>query len=405
MTPTTVAGAPPYAAANFKLLGEASVPNTVINCMNSSGAMVPNIGLGYQVAYANANNSVQDLTGTAQKLLYAEATTQYNTSTAISISNIPFALYDLVVYSLPSGIGGGPQTTSVTVSDSSNSSTVQQSFTALPTGYSTSAVAFGSSSSASNANTIVFQGLTSPAFKLQGNTIAAFQIVERPYDQGAPTSYSIQRAPGTGGSFAAVGTASGSALSFTDTSSLSAGTAYQYRIQAINSSGASAFSNTVTVTTTAAAGSTSPTPPPSTPAPPSTTASNFSAWQSQYFTAAQLADPTMSGATADPFGSGVPNLLAYALQLNPATARPTDVPTPAISKGHLTMTYFVPASITDVSYVVEVSTDLMNWNSGAGYTQILSNVAGPSGDTLTVQDTLPTTTPKHFMRLRVTQLP
>jgi hypothetical protein len=118
-----------------------------------------------------------------------------------------------------------------------------------------------------------------------------------------------------------------------------------------------------------------------------------------------LADPTISGAAADPYGSGVPNLLAYALQLNPATARPTDVPQPVIRNGHLMLTYLAPASITDITYVVEVSSDLMTWNSGAGYTQVTSNVAGTSGNTITVQDTLPSALQKHFMRLRVTQLP
>ncbi|MCE0523321.1 MAG: Ig-like domain-containing protein [Methylacidiphilales bacterium] len=456
LTPTTVAGAPPYAAANFNLLGESSVPATVASFPNNSGAIVPNIGLGYQVAYANANGSVQSLSGAAQKLFYAESTTQYNTSTAISISNVPYATYDLVVYSLPPGIGSGPQAVTLTLSDNSHSSVVQQNFTALPTGYNVSTVAFGSNSSVTNANTIVFQGLTSPQFKLQGTSIAAFQIVERPYNQGTPTSYTIERATGTSGSFAVVGTASGTALSFTDTSSLSAGTTYQYQIQAVNSFGSSAASNTATVTTTGAASTTPPptstppttttttpptstppttttttpptstpptttttTPPTSTPpttttttpptsTPPTTTtttASNFSTWQSKYFTAAQLADPTISGASADPYGSGIPNLMAYALQLNPATARPTDVPSATISNGHLTLTYFVPSSITDINYIVEVSTDLATWNSGAGYTQVISSVPSSTGDTITVQDTYPPSTQKRFMHLRVTQLP
>jgi len=65
----------------------------------------------------------------------------------------------------------------------------------------------------------------------------------------------------------------------------------------------------------------------------------------------------------------------------------------------------VPASITDINYIVEVSSDLMTWNSGAGYTQVTSSVASAAGTTITVQDTLPPTTQKHFMRLRVTQIP
>jgi hypothetical protein len=243
----------------------------------------------------------------------------------------------------------------------------------------------------SNVNTVVIQGLTSPTVNVSGGNIAGFQIVERPYDQGTPTSYNIQRAPGTSGTFVTVGTALGTASSFTDTSSLSAGTTYEYRIQAVNSYGTSAYSNTVSVTT-----------PGTTSTPPPTTTS-FSSWQSQYFTAAQLADATISGPNADPYGSGVPNLLAYALQLNPATAQPTNVPTAVPSNGHLVMTYFVPASITDVSYIPEVSTDLMTWNSGAGYVQVVSTVTSASGNTITVQDTLPTTVPKHFMHLRVTR--
>jgi hypothetical protein len=397
LTPTTVAGAPPYAAANFNILGQSSVPNSIVNYVNSSGAPVPNIGLGYQVAGSSDDNSGQSLPGTAKKLFGGEVTTAYNTTTSISISNIPYALYDLVVYSLPGGVDSGTQTASITVSDGLNSSVVQQSFTALPTNYSVASVAFGSSSSVSNANTIVIQGLTSTSFKLQGGNIAAFQIVERPYDQGTPASYNIQRAAGTSGSFVTIGTALGTASSFTDTNSLSAGTTYEYRVQAVNSFGSSAYSNTVSVATLA---SSSPTPP----APPAPS-SGFSSWQTKYFTAAQLADATITGATADPYGSGVPNLLAYALQLNPATARPTDVPTPVDSNGHLALTYLVPGSITDINYIPEVSTDMLTWNSGTGYTQVISNVASSSGNTITVEDTLPTTTQKRYMRLRVTQLP
>jgi hypothetical protein len=101
----------------------------------------------------------------------------------------------------------------------------------------------------------------------------------------------------------------------------------------------------------------------------------------------------------------VPNLLAYALRLNPATARPSDVPRATIQNGHLTLTYLAPSVITDINYIVEVSADLLTWNSGAGNTQIVSSVVGSSGTTITVQDSLPTSTQKHFMRLRVTQHP
>jgi len=392
MTPTMVAGAPGYSVDNFNVLGQSSTNGLIFaNPVNSSGVTIPNLGLNCQMSYQSASGSLQSLTGTELNIFGGEVKSTFNTAIAITISNIPYADYDLVVYSLPGGLSSGAQTASLTVSDNINSSTVQQSFTVPPTGYSVSSVAFGLNSTTTDANTIVFQGLTSSSFKLIGGNIAAFQIVERPYDQATPTSYTIERSQGTSGPFLVVGTTSAPALNFTDTDSLSAGTTYQYRVQAVSSFGSSAFSNTVAVTTPASV--------------TSTLATSFSSWQAQYFTAAQLADPTMSGPNADPYGSQVPNLLAYALQLNPATANLSDVPQAVITNGHLTLTYFAPASITDISYIVEVSTDLVTWNSGTGYTEVTTNVPSSSGNTITVQDTLPATTTKHFMRLRVMQLP
>jgi len=392
LSPTAVAGAPPYAVANFNIFGQVSSGGFIfINPVNSAGATIPNVGVVCGMSASNSGNSAQSLPGTAKELLSSGVATL--SSHTIAISNIPYALYDLVVYSLPPNVGSGTQTTSVIVNDNANSSTISQSFTTLPTNYSSSSVAFGSNASVNNVNTIVIQGLTSPTFALQGANITGFQIVERPYDQGAPASYNIERAAGKSGNFTVIGTASGTALSFIDTSNISSSTTYQYVIQAVNSFGTSASSNTLTVTT------------PGVSVASSSSAATFVAWQSTYFTPAQLADPTFSGPSADPYGSGVPNLLAYALQLNPATAQLTNVPTPVSSGGHLSITYVVPTAITDINYIVEVSSDLMTWNSGANYTQVISNVAGSNGNTVTVQETLPATVPKHYMRLRVTQVP
>jgi len=133
-----------------------------------------------------------------------------------------------------------------------------------------------------------------------------------------------------------------------------------------------------------------------------TTFSTFAAWQANYFTPTQLADPSISGPTADPYGSGVPNLLAYAMQLDPTTALPTDVPMPTVSNGHLTMTYLVPSAITDINYVPEVSSDLQTWSSGSNVVQVVSSVVGATGTTITVNDALPSSAQKHFMRLCAT---
>jgi hypothetical protein len=159
---------------------------------------------------------------------------------------------------------------------------------------------------------------------------------------------------------------------------------------------------------------TSPTPATSSPTTTTTSTTtttgaslpaitSFSGWQTRYFTSAQLANPAVSGPMADPYGSGIPNLLAYALQLDPATAQPSDVPQPTPGNGHLIMSYQVPSVLTEVDFVPEVSSDLHTWNSGSAVVRTVSNTVGPNGTTITVEDCLPATTTTRFMRLRVTQ--
>ena len=390
---SSIAGAGPYAVANFNKIGQNVVTNgiTFPSIVNSLGNAVPNLGLTLAMSASNDTNSTQSLTGTATKLFGSVVSATFNTTIGITVSNIPYGNYDVVVYTLPPNVSSGTKTASVIVSDSAfRQSTVSLTFNKLPTGYTTGSTPLGTNASMTNVNAVVVQGLTAPTLEVQGGYIAAIQIVQRPYDQGNPTSYTIQRATGTSGSFTTVGTASGTAVTYTDSSSVAGGTSYQYRIQASNDTGPSGYSNIVTVTTPGVNTSTTP-------------VNSFSSWQSKYYTAAQLADPTIGGPGADPYGSGVPNLLAYALQLDPSTAKPTDVPQPVVVNGHLQVTYFVPTAVTDVSYIVEVSSNLATWNSGTGYTQTLSNVTNSTGHTITVQDTLPATEGKHFMRLRVTQ--
>ena len=48
----------------------------------------------------------------------------------------------------------------------------------------------------------------------------------------------------------------------------------------------------------------------------------YQSWLSLYFTPDQIADPTTTGPAADPDGDGVPNLLEFAFNLDPAFAEP-----------------------------------------------------------------------------------
>ena len=105
---------------------------------------------------------------------------------------------------------------------------------------------------------------------------------------------------------------------------------------------------------------------------------------------------------ADPDNDGVPNLLEYALGSLPNNSSVHNTPvtaTTAIS-GHDYLTLNVPwnSSATDVTFAVEVSDDLITWNSGPAYTTVVS-----SGPNLVVRDNTPmTAAAKRFMRLRVT---
>jgi hypothetical protein len=390
LSPTTVAGAPGYAVSNWNILGQVKSNGLILTSpVSSAGVKIANLGINTDVRGGNPGGSITSLPGSAQQLFSNEVYTTYNTYPAITVEYIPYAQYDLVVYSLDDSSSSA--TAKITVNDIVKSSVITQSFTKAPTAYNVSTVSYGSNASVTDVNTIVFQGLTSSTIEIQGNYLAAFQIVERPYDQGTPTSYSIERATGSG-SFAAIGTTSGSTTSYTDTTAVS-GTTYQYRVRAINSVGSSGYSNTLSATTSSSSssassgssssstgssssgstsgsssgsssgassgsGSSSGSSSSTTPKAPTTpAATGFAAWQARYFTPAQLADSSISGPSADPYGSSVPNLLAYALQLNPATARPT----------------------------------------------VTSNTAGTGGTNITVQDTLPTSSQKHFMRLRVSQ--
>jgi hypothetical protein len=456
LKPTDVAGAPPYAADNFYLAGLGNSNGVVlINPLDSAGTTIPNLGMNLAIQGGLDGVSINTLTGTAQDIFFGEAiTTVSGTAVGITISNVPYANYDLVVYSLPEGVvAGATKNGSVTVTNGSNTSVVTQTFSGAQTGYTLSAVPVGTSESVTNSNTLVFQGLNGQQFEVQGGCIESIQIVERPYDQGVPASYSIERAAGTSGSFASIGTVSGTTLSYTDSSG-SASTTYQYRVKAINSFGSSAYSNVISVTTTASGTGTTGTGTTGTgttgtgttgtgttgtgttgtgttgtgttgtgttgtgttgtgttgtgttgTGTTSTTASGkgFASWQAKYFTAAQLADASTSGPNADPYGSTVPNLVAYALQMDPSVAQPKDEPQMVLVGGHATMTYFVPSAITDATYTVEVSSDLINWNSGTGYTTVTSTVTSSTGKTITVQDVSATTNAaKRFMRLNVT---
>ena len=126
-------------------------------------------------------------------------------------------------------------------------------------------------------------------------------------------------------------------------------------------------------------------------------------WRNNYF-----GNPSNVGAGANgasPAGDGVPNLIKYALGLNPTnTANPAQLPSGSIQSSggteYLTLTVNRAAEPPDVTYIVEVSSNLLDgWVSGPPNTATLTNIATQ----LVVRDNTPVpTATTRFIRLRVT---
>lgn len=135
----------------------------------------------------------------------------------------------------------------------------------------------------------------------------------------------------------------------------------------------------------------------------------FTAWQAAQF-GSNAAVPSIAGDTADPNHTGVANLLAYALGLTPGTATRANLPAltspvdGADGKRHLLLTALLDPNATDVTVSAEVSADLVTWQSGAGFTEVVSDTTANGVRTLVLRDLTPMAgNTKRFMHLKVTR--
>lgn len=123
-------------------------------------------------------------------------------------------------------------------------------------------------------------------------------------------------------------------------------------------------------------------------------------WLRANFTAADLADPSISGDAADPAGDGVPNLLKYAMGLDPNAAAPNPF-VPAASNGLFTVTFPVSTTAPDVALGYDWSTNLLDWEPGSNVLQVLNVVDQLNSQVITLGASAGT--PAGFVRFNATR--
>ena len=131
-----------------------------------------------------------------------------------------------------------------------------------------------------------------------------------------------------------------------------------------------------------------------------TQATPYSLWQASHFTAAELADPAVSGFAADPDGDGLDNLFEYALGSDPFVAgsggRFAAGLAPDNGTEYLTVTALKNPAATDVRFSAEVSADLAGWTNDV--TVLLNDLT-----TFKARDNTPASlAPHRFLRTRIT---
>ena len=165
---------------------------------------------------------------------------------------------------------------------------------------------------------------------------------------------------------------------------LAAGSSYFYVVSAVNSVGESANSTEAMATT-------------------------WTGLQQWRFNNWGTTNNTGSAAdSASPGGDGIPNLLKYALGLNPLLPATNGLPTGILTNGFLTLTYNKNKAAADVTAVAEVTGSVTgSWSSGTNdVEQLWQVVDGVSLQAITARDRTPVAgATNRFIRLRVLTTP
>ena len=122
-------------------------------------------------------------------------------------------------------------------------------------------------------------------------------------------------------------------------------------------------------------------------------------WRTANFTGTDLTNNTISGPNADPDGAGLTNYTRYAFGLTARGRVANPAALGSINSGgqnFLTLTFNRRATATDLSYIVEASTDLNIWTAIPGL------LYAPGDGPVTAQDVVATSiATRRFLRIRI----
>jgi len=136
----------------------------------------------------------------------------------------------------------------------------------------------------------------------------------------------------------------------------------------------------------------------------STVNSPYDTWKQSHFSSEEIELGAITGDTDDPDGDGVPNLLEYAMGLDPRVPDTAGLPSGGIMNNHLYLTYRESKAATDVLFEVEACTSLIlkDWTTD-GVSEILRGDSNLWWQVTAWHDVSVTNAPTRFMRLKVTK--
>ncbi len=128
----------------------------------------------------------------------------------------------------------------------------------------------------------------------------------------------------------------------------------------------------------------------------------FDDWKSGTFDPDDLANEAIVGTLADPDQDGIPNLLEFALSRDPLS--PDDpmgsVPEVTTEEDFLTVTFRRVSNLSDIRYALEVSDDLVDWET----VDLVGRILAVDGSVQTVEVKVPIeSATKKFIRLMVSE--